>query len=284
MGNDAWSQTVQVKATICANLDRASRKYNHHLKHFVMWSSVSALYGNPGQTNYGYANASMEGVCMKRKYDGYCGVAIQWGIIGNVGVLNRAHTDIQMEDDASAITNTSTNTIMKKKKKTSANKGLNFLPQHIDSCLDISLNHILSYNDANSNDIDKDNDICGMSGVVTSYIRDREEEDNSTTVPVSSTPVSASAKLARRIAKALGEDATKIKETDTLSSLGMDSLQSVEITNILKTVASAGNTTNSKGNQSKPIVRINELRYLPWKQLCSFGTDSSTISNDGNNC
>ena len=78
MTEQAWDETVRVKATIATNLDTTSRVHNPCLEQFVMWSSVSSLFGNPGQTNYAYANGAMEGVVMRRKQSGLCGLAIQW--------------------------------------------------------------------------------------------------------------------------------------------------------------------------------------------------------------
>lgn len=57
------------------------------LRHFVAFSSVSCGRGNAGQSNYAYANSAMERVCEKRRYDGLPGLAVQWGAIGDVGVV-----------------------------------------------------------------------------------------------------------------------------------------------------------------------------------------------------
>lgn len=57
------------------------------LRHFVAFSSVSCGRGNAGQSNYAYANSAMERVCEKRHYDGLPGLAVQWGAIGDVGVV-----------------------------------------------------------------------------------------------------------------------------------------------------------------------------------------------------
>ncbi|CAF5042184.1 unnamed protein product, partial [Rotaria magnacalcarata] len=43
--------------------------------------------GNAGQTNYGYANSTMERICEQRQKDGLPGLAIQWGAIGDVGMV-----------------------------------------------------------------------------------------------------------------------------------------------------------------------------------------------------
>ena len=63
----------KVKGTL--NLDQATRRLcDQDLDWFVMFSSViSCGYGNPGQTNYGFANSSMERVCERRREDGLPG-------------------------------------------------------------------------------------------------------------------------------------------------------------------------------------------------------------------
>lgn len=89
------NQTVENFEVVCApkvdatiNLDEASRKMcAKSCDYFVAFSSVSCGRGNLGQANYGYANSSMERVCEQRRKDGLHGLAVQWGAIGDVGVV-----------------------------------------------------------------------------------------------------------------------------------------------------------------------------------------------------
>lgn len=69
-----------------AALDRVTRSICPDLDLFVAFSSVSCGKGNAGQANYGYANSVMERICEERRRDGFHGLAIQWGAIGDVGV------------------------------------------------------------------------------------------------------------------------------------------------------------------------------------------------------
>ncbi|TNN50607.1 Fatty acid synthase [Liparis tanakae] len=69
------------------NLDQVTRDSCPDLGHFVAFSSVSCGRGNAGQSNYGYANSAMERVCEQRRHDGFPGLAVQWGAIGDVGVV-----------------------------------------------------------------------------------------------------------------------------------------------------------------------------------------------------
>ncbi|XP_066519867.1 fatty acid synthase [Hoplias malabaricus] len=69
------------------HLDRVTRQECPELQHFVVFSSVSCGRGNAGQSNYGFANSTMERVCEQRRHDNLPGLAIQWGAIGDVGVV-----------------------------------------------------------------------------------------------------------------------------------------------------------------------------------------------------
>ncbi len=45
------------------------------------------MIGHAGQSNYSYGNSICEKICENRKNDGLHGLAIQWGIIGDVGYV-----------------------------------------------------------------------------------------------------------------------------------------------------------------------------------------------------
>ncbi|XP_052751948.1 fatty acid synthase-like [Galleria mellonella] len=86
------------KALATMHLDKLSRKLCPSLKNFVVFSSVSCGRGNAGQTNYGLSNSVMERICEQRKKDGLPALAIQWGAIGDVGlVADMQYEDVQLE-------------------------------------------------------------------------------------------------------------------------------------------------------------------------------------------
>nr|QLI61974.1 fatty acid synthetase 2 [Streltzoviella insularis] len=68
-------------------LDAATRELAPELDYFVVFSSVSCGRGNPGQSNYGLANSAMERIVEQRQADGLPGLAVQWGAIGEVGLI-----------------------------------------------------------------------------------------------------------------------------------------------------------------------------------------------------
>lgn len=73
------------------NLDELTRKYCKELDHFVAFSSVSCGIGVPGQSNYGMASSVLERICEERKLRGFPGLAVQYGLIGEVGIIQNVN-------------------------------------------------------------------------------------------------------------------------------------------------------------------------------------------------
>uniref|UniRef100_A0A1I8NSS5 Fatty acid synthase n=1 Tax=Stomoxys calcitrans TaxID=35570 RepID=A0A1I8NSS5_STOCA len=87
-------QTVKDYQTVCESkvqgtkfLDQYSRVMCPELDYFICFSSVSCGRGNIGQTNYGLANSAMERICELRQVSGFPGLSIQWGAIGDTGLV-----------------------------------------------------------------------------------------------------------------------------------------------------------------------------------------------------
>lgn len=59
------------------------------LEFFVLYSSATTLFGNPGQGNYVAANHFLEALAADRQGKGLPALAIGWGAIGDVGYLAR---------------------------------------------------------------------------------------------------------------------------------------------------------------------------------------------------
>ncbi|KAI6188362.1 Fatty acid synthase [Aphelenchoides besseyi] len=103
------------------NIDHATRALcDERLRWFVVFSSITSGRGNAGQTNYGWSNSTMERIIEQRREDGYPGIAIQWGAIGDVGVILE-----NMGDNNTVVGGT--------------------LPQRMPSCLS-ALDQFLSWN------------------------------------------------------------------------------------------------------------------------------------------
>lgn len=114
-----FCESLAPKAEATRYLDEISRKLCPKLKHFVIFSSVSCGRGNAGQSNYGMANSIMERIMEKRSMESLPAKAIQWGAIGDVGLL----ADLQENNMDMEISGT--------------------LPQRITSCLEV-LDSLLS--------------------------------------------------------------------------------------------------------------------------------------------
>lgn len=83
----SWVKCVQPKAAGAWHLDAALRASDAPVRHFVMWSSIVAHEAGPGQSNYAYANNALDSLSRARVSRGDPALAIQWGRIGDVGVV-----------------------------------------------------------------------------------------------------------------------------------------------------------------------------------------------------
>lgn len=62
---------------------------NAELDYFLMFSSVTALFGNAGQGNYVAANAYLGALASYRKTIGLPAITVDWGALGEVGFVSR---------------------------------------------------------------------------------------------------------------------------------------------------------------------------------------------------
>lgn len=60
---------------------------------FVLFSSMAALFGSPGQSNYAIGNAFMDGLAHQRKSLGLVATSINWGPWKGEGMFSEAHTN-----------------------------------------------------------------------------------------------------------------------------------------------------------------------------------------------
>lgn len=84
-----WSKYEEVfaaKITGSWNLHRLSIEYAPHIHFFVLFSSISSLFGSPGQANYAGANAYMDSLAHLRTQKGLPALSINWGPWYNTGM------------------------------------------------------------------------------------------------------------------------------------------------------------------------------------------------------
>jgi len=84
---EALARTLPAKIAGAHNLDRLTRQ--DALDYFVLFSSISTLIGNHGQSAYVAANGYQEGLVRQRRAAGLPGLAIGWGPVSDVGYLAR---------------------------------------------------------------------------------------------------------------------------------------------------------------------------------------------------
>ena len=68
-------------------LHQGTREMN--LDCFVMYSSVSSIFGNPAQGNYGAANAFLDSLAYHRRALGLPALTMNWGVLGGEGYVAR---------------------------------------------------------------------------------------------------------------------------------------------------------------------------------------------------
>ena len=210
---DQFNEVVDIKYNGTKYLDEFTRKYSSKtLDYFVVFSSISCGRGNAGQTNYGYANSTMERICEQRQQDGLPGLAIQWGAIGDVGMVIE-----NLGSNDTVVGGT--------------------LPQRMVSCLE-TIDYFLQQ--------------TRNVPVVSSYVLAEK-------VQKSSNSSDSSASLIETIANILGiSDASTMSSDSTLADLGLDSLGSVEIKQLLEQKYSIS-LANSKEIQQLTVKRLREI-------------------------
>ena len=87
MTPELFEKVAAAKGLSTIILDQLSREYCPELDYFIGFSSISNNRGNAGQTSYNYGNSIIDSICEKRRKDGLHGLSIQWGLIGDVGIL-----------------------------------------------------------------------------------------------------------------------------------------------------------------------------------------------------
>ncbi|XP_039306266.1 fatty acid synthase-like [Solenopsis invicta] len=179
-----FKTVISPKINVTRNLDLVSRKLCPSLDYFVVFSSISSGRGNVGQTNYGFANSAMERMMEERHINGLPGLAVQWGPIGDVGLLmelTRGRNDVEINGT---------------------------IPQHISSCLatmDIFLQ--------------QSHPVLASSVLGKKYKSDDGNKTN----------------LVTTVANVLGiTEVDSIDQNNILADLGIDSLMSAEIKQILE--------------------------------------------------
>ena len=84
---ERFARVLAPKAIGAWNLHAALAKTK--LDHFVLFSSISALIGTPGQGNYAAANSLLDALAHHRRSLGLPALSVNWGALGQVGIVAR---------------------------------------------------------------------------------------------------------------------------------------------------------------------------------------------------
>ncbi|MCU1680114.1 MAG: ScnS2, partial [Amycolatopsis sp.] len=93
-----FAEVFRSKVTSAAVLDELTRDLD--LSAFVLFSSMAAAVGNPGQANYAAANAVLDGLAQRRRALGLAATSIAWGAWAGDGMAAGAG----MHEGAAAMT------------------------------------------------------------------------------------------------------------------------------------------------------------------------------------
>jgi NADPH:quinone reductase-like Zn-dependent oxidoreductase/surfactin synthase thioesterase subunit/NADP-dependent 3-hydroxy acid dehydrogenase YdfG/aryl carrier-like protein len=85
---ERYLKVFKPKAVGCWLLHEATKEME--LDHFVLYSSISSIYGNPGQVSYVGGNSFLENFAQFRRSRGMTAMTINWGVLGDVGFVARS--------------------------------------------------------------------------------------------------------------------------------------------------------------------------------------------------
>lgn len=231
-----FAESLGPKADATKYLDEISQKLCPSLKQFVIFSSVSCGRGNAGQSNYGMGNSIMERIMEKRAKLGLPAKAIQWGAIGDVGLL----ADLQENNMDMEISGT--------------------LPQRISNCLEVldSLLHVdepivasMVVAEKRFDDVKKGNIIDAVLNIMS--IRDKKS-------------ISMDASLSRLgMDSLMGVEIQQILERDYDVVISSQEMRSLTLSQLEKRV-------NSKDSGGEVVEAIQDIAFL----LASFGDEKTS--------
>jgi len=85
---DRYLKVFKPKSIGCWLLHEATQEME--MDHFVLYSSISSIYGNPGQVSYVAGNSFLENFAHFRRSRGMVAMTINWGVLGDVGFVARS--------------------------------------------------------------------------------------------------------------------------------------------------------------------------------------------------
>jgi NADP-dependent 3-hydroxy acid dehydrogenase YdfG len=91
-GTARFAKVMGPKADGAWRLHAAMRTLGHRPDFFVLYSSLSAVFGSAGQGNYVAANAFLDALAHRRRVDDLPALSVNWGAWSEVGMATRGNT------------------------------------------------------------------------------------------------------------------------------------------------------------------------------------------------
>lgn len=251
-----FNDSLAPKALATKNLDRISRKLCPNLGHFVVFSSMSCGRGNAGQSNYGMANSVMERIVEERHKLGLPAKAIQWGAIGDVGLL----AEFQLSNMGKDISGT--------------------LPQSIVSCLEV-LDRLLISTDAIVSSMvvaDKHSSDSGKRNIIDTILKIMGVRDKKT-ISMDSTLTQLG------IDSLMGVEIQQVLERDYDIIFTSQELRSLTLSQLEKRAMAKHSSGNPNSSDDLAADEISWMRLLmegvvDAETMELFSTDTIVKAND----
>jgi amino acid adenylation domain-containing protein len=202
------------------NLHRAT--LGKPLDHFVLFSSIAALFGSPGQGNYAAGNAFLDGLAQFRRSQGLPALSINWGPWAEAGMAARNADEARL-----------------------AAMGMGLLPpgpamRTLEKLMEGVAPNVGVF------DIDWAKMSAAYVGTVPTFLRDLiaerkadgKKENKLRNEVLTAPPAGRHAVLVEyfraQLARVMELDAAKVDVEQPLNSLGLDSLMVIELKNVIE--------------------------------------------------
>ncbi|MDE0473289.1 MAG: SDR family NAD(P)-dependent oxidoreductase, partial [Gammaproteobacteria bacterium] len=100
--NQSWSGFEEVIwSKVLGGWELHRQTENRDLDLFILYTSMSGVRGNPGQSNYAAANSLLDELARHRRARGLPGQSVQWGAWGGIGGAERRRDRLERVTEAS---------------------------------------------------------------------------------------------------------------------------------------------------------------------------------------
>jgi myxalamid-type polyketide synthase MxaB len=222
-----WDKAFAPKFSGAWNLHLAT--LDQPLDFFVMFSSVAAVLGSPGQGNYAAGNAFLDGLASYRRGQGLAATAINWGPWGDSGMAADTTTPVEMRSRGMNLLSPSAclNVMAEALRKKVANVAVMDV-QWADTFRLLSSRQPALLRNLSQEAATEVKD-TGGSAV------DHEFRDELRELDVQQRQAKLSAYFADELASIMGTDPDELDLDQPLTSLGLDSLMAMELKNKIET-------------------------------------------------